>query len=122
MNLQAQERSHEQACERALSASTLSLMVALACIALFLPPLVHSTVSSPWRPVLVGVVLATALVLHWVFLAVAARRMGRSVGGWVALSVLLLPVGSAAALILLTFFSGESSGAGAGRSSLAAHG
>jgi hypothetical protein len=110
----------EQADERALSASTVSLMVAVACIALFLPPLVHSTVATPWRAAAVGLVLATALLLHWVFLAMAARRMGRSVGGWVALSVLLFPVGSAAALILLNFFSDERPGAGVAHQ--AAHG
>ncbi len=110
----------EQADERALSASTVSLMVAVACISLFLPPWVQSTVLTPWRTVAVGLVLATALLLHWVFLAMAARRMGRSVGGWLALSVLLFPVGSAAALILLNFFSAEPAGAGGQRQ--AAHG
>ena len=103
---------NEPADVRALNASTLCLLVAVACIALFLPPLVHSTVAAPWRPVVVGLVLAAALLLHWVFLAIAARRMGRSAGGWVALSLLLCPVGSAAALILLTFFSEEARGAG----------
>ncbi len=93
---------------RALTASTLALVVALACIALFLPPLVQSTLSTPLRTVATGVVLSGALVLHWVFLGIAARRMARSVAGWVALSVLLFPVGSAVALILLSWFGDES--------------
>jgi hypothetical protein len=112
MNQRSPERADERADERALSASTVSLLVAVGCIALFLPPLVDNTVATPWRPAAVGLTLATALLLHWVFLAMAARRMGRSVAGWVALSVLLFPVGSAAALILLNFFSEESLGAG----------
>jgi len=111
---------NEQAHVRALNASTASLLVALGCLALFLPPMVHATVATPWRSVVVGLVMATAVLLHLVFLAMGARRMGRSVGGWVALSLLLFPVGSAAALILLNFFSDEHHGAG--NPTQAAHG
>ena len=103
---------NEPGAERALNASTLSLLVALVCLALFLPPWAHSTAAAAWRSVAVGLVMATALLLHAVFLAIGARRMGRSVGGWVAMSLLLFPVGSAAALILLSFFSAEHRGAG----------
>lgn len=92
---------HETPAQRALTASTAALVVAAACLAMFLPPLVHHTVGSVLRTVLVGLALGAGLVLHWAFLAVAARRLGRSVAGWLALSVLLVPVGSAAALMLL---------------------
>ena len=93
--------------QRALSASTLALVAALACIALYLPPLGAGTVATPLRAVATGVALAVALLLHWVFLAIGARRMGRSAAGWVGLSVMLFPVGSAAALILLHWFDDE---------------
>ena len=93
--------------QRALGASTLALVAALACIALFLPPLGAATVAAPMRAVATGLVLAVALLLHWVFLAIGARRMGRSAAGWVGLSVMLFPVGSAAALILLHWFDDE---------------
>ena len=93
--------------QRALTASTVSLVVALAGVALFLPPLVVQTIASPLRSVATGVMLAVALLLHWTFLGLAARRMARSVAGWVSLSLLLFPVGSAAALILLNWFSDE---------------
>lgn len=93
--------------QRALTASTVALIVAVACIALFLPPLVALTVESPLRSAATGLALATALLLHWIFLGLGARRMGRSAGAWVALSVMLCPVGSAAALILLSWFSDE---------------
>jgi len=91
--------------QRALTASTLALIATVACIAMFLPPLVERTLTSPLRTVATGLALAVALLLHWVFLAIGARRMGRSAAGWVGLSVLLFPVGSAAALILLHGFS-----------------
>ena len=93
--------------QRALTASTLALVAAAVGIAMFLPPLAEQTTASPLRSVVTGVVLAVALLLHWVFLAIGARRMGRSAAGWVGLSVLLFPVGSAAALILLNWFSDE---------------
>jgi len=97
----------ETPAQRALTASTVSLVVAGACIAMFLPPLGNATVESVLRSAFFGATLAAALLLHWVFLAIATRRLGRSVGGWLALSILLFPVGSAAALILLAWFREE---------------
>ena len=94
--------------QRALNASTVALLVAVACIAFFLPPLARSTLSSPLRITATGLVLACSLLLHWVYLGLGARRMARSAAGWVGLSVALFPVGSAAALILLHGFSDES--------------
>lgn len=100
---------HDSPAQNALKSSAAALIVAIACIALFLPPLVTSTTSSPLMATAVGLALATALLLHWVFLAIGARRLLRSVPGWLALSVLLCPVGSVAALVLLGWFSQEDS-------------
>lgn len=97
----------ETPAQRALAAATVSLVVAAGCVTMFLPPMVAQTADSVLRSVFFGVTLAAALMLHWVFLAIAARRLGRSVAGWVALSVLLCPVGSVAALILLGWFREE---------------
>ena len=88
---------------RALIDATLALLAGLACIAMFLPPWVHATTDSVLRTVGAGLLIAVALPLHWVFLGIAARRMQRSVAGWVGLAVLLFPVGGAAALILLAW-------------------
>ncbi|WP_425261129.1 hypothetical protein ACPOLB_09660 [Rubrivivax sp. RP6-9] len=98
--------------QRALSAATAALVVAVACIAMFLPPLLDRTLDSVWRTVLVGVTLGVAVLLHWAFLGIAARHLGRSVLGWVALSLLLFPVGSAAALMLLGWFHSAEAGGG----------
>ena len=93
--------------QRALAAATMALVVAGACLLLFLPPMVDRTVQSvPWT-VMVSLTLASALLLHWVFVGIAAQRMGRSVPGWVALS-LLFPVGGVAAISLLAWFGDES--------------
>ena len=97
----------ESPAQRALTASTVALIAALACIALFLPPLSERVLASVLGVVAVGLAIAVAIPLHWIFVGIAARRMDRSASGWVALSVLLFPVGGAAALILLSWFADE---------------
>ncbi len=92
-----------------LQASALSLCVAVGCLILFLPPLVHATTSSPVRTVLTALILSASLLLHWAFLTLAARRLQRSTLGWVSMSALLFPIGSVAALVLLSLFSDETS-------------
>ena len=113
-------RPVESPAQRALSAATAALVVAVACIAMFLPPLLDRTLDSVWRTVLVGVTLGVAVLLHWVFLGIAARHLGRSVLGWVALSLLLFPVGSAAALMLMGWFHSAGAGTGEGDTGTAA--
>ncbi len=95
--------------QRALTAATLALVVALAAIAMFLPPLAERTLATVMGTVATALVLALALLLHWVFVGVAAHRMQRPLGFWVALAVLLFPIGGAAALILLSWFGDEGS-------------
>ena len=51
--------------QRALTASTLALVAAVGCIAMFLPPLAASTIATPLRSVATGLTLAIALLLHW---------------------------------------------------------
>lgn len=92
---------------RALGASTLALVVACASIVPFVPPMVEFTVQSIPRIVLLGSAILAGMLLHWVFLGIAARRLGRSVLGWVALAVGLFPIGGVTALILLGFFGDE---------------
>ena len=97
----------ESPAQRALTAATIALAVAVVCVAMFLPPLAAQTLDSVLRTVGTGAVLAAALLLHWVFVGIAARRMQRSVAGWVALSALLFPVGSVTALVLLSWLGDE---------------
>ena len=101
---------NETPAQRALAASTAALAVAGGCGLLFLPPMLERTLESIPRTVLTGIVLGVAILLHWAYLGIAARRMQRSVGGWVGLSVLLFPVGSMAALMLLAWFGSEAAG------------
>ena len=98
----------ETPAQRALTASTACLAVAGGCVALLLPPLNERVFESVLRIVLIALTLALTLTLHWIFLGIAARRMQRSVAGWVSLAVLLFPIGGAAALVLLSWFGSES--------------
>jgi len=79
----------------------LSLLASLAGAAMFLPPLLESTLGSALRTAAAGALVGCSLLLHWIFLGLAVRRRQRSVPGWVGFSVLLYPIGSATALMLL---------------------
>jgi predicted ABC-type exoprotein transport system permease subunit len=92
----------ETAARQALVASTIALLATVACIAMFLPPLVQHTTASVLRIVLLGLGILVGLFAHWIYLGRAASRLGRSVLGWVLLAVLLFPLGGAAALMLLS--------------------
>ncbi|MBP6900991.1 MAG: hypothetical protein KBC73_12920 [Burkholderiaceae bacterium] len=99
--------SAARSARHALIDSALCLVLACAAIASFLPPWVADTVASVPRTVATALVIALALPLHWVFLGLAVHRLGRSLRGWLALAVLLFPVGGAAALILLGWLQAE---------------
>ena len=86
---------------RALLDATFALLAALLGMAMFLPPLAPATLASVPRTVGAGLLIGLALPLHWVWLGSAARQMHRTVAGWVGLSVLMFPLGSAAALMVL---------------------
>jgi hypothetical protein len=91
-----------------LQAAAASLLAALACVALFLPPLRDDTIATPLRAAATGAALGVTLLLHWIFLGMAARRLQRSVPAWVGLSVLLFPIGSVLSLVLLGWFADAS--------------
>lgn len=93
--------------QRALNAATAAFVVAAAAFAMLLPPLSGHTLDSVLRTTFIALLLASALFLHWIFLAIAARRLGRSAVRWVALSVVLCPIGSVAALVLLHWLRAE---------------
>ncbi len=102
--------SNDSPAQRAIGASATALVVAVAVGMCFLPPLVETTTASVPRTVAAALVLATAVLLHWSFVGIAARRLQRSVAGWVAMSVLLFPIGGATALILFGWFADEQTG------------
>lgn len=88
---------------RALTDSALCLVAACMAMAMFLPPWAQATAASQPRTLAAALAALLAMLLHWLLLGRGARRMGRPVMGWLALAVLLFPVGGAAALILLAW-------------------
>lgn len=100
----------QTAAQRAHSASTIALGVCiLAVVALLMSvvPSVDITASKIVLIVLFGSAAAVGQFVHWVFLGIAAHRLNRSVAGWVALSVLLFPIGSVVALLMLWWYGAE---------------
>lgn len=91
----------------ALTAAALALLVGTLCGALLLPPMAHTVPAVPFGRASLLFTLVVAALAHWFFLVRAASRLGRHVPGWLALSVLLFPVGSAAALVLLGWLKDE---------------
>ena len=98
----------ELSARKAFAMSTLALILALACLALFLPPFVERTLASTTRTVITALALVLAVLAHWACLGLGAYRAGRSVGFWVGgMAVLLFPIGGAAALWLLGWAASE---------------
>ena len=88
-------------------AASVSLLAFGGCVAAFLPPLNQQTLESLPLTVALGIALAVSLILHFVFVGIAAQRLGRSVLGWVILALLFFPIASIVGLILFEWFSEE---------------
>jgi len=94
--------------QHAISAAAISLFVFIASAACFLPPLNQYVLHSVPLVVLLGIAIAVSLILHFVFVGIAAQRLRRGVPLWVSLSVLFFPIGSIVGLILFEWFSDKS--------------
>ena len=95
--------------ERRFQASLTAFVVAMLAIASFVPPLsgyVGAT-TSPLIATALGITIGAAYVAHLIFLAMAVAHMGRSVVRWLLLAILLAPLGSIPALIVLGFHGAE---------------
>jgi len=97
---------------RPLAAAAASLAVAGAALACLLPPLNERLFDYVALTVAVSLALAVAIVLHLVFVGIAARRMGRSPLWWVLGALLLFPVASIVGLILVDWYADEKAAAG----------
>ena len=90
-------------------AATVSLLAFGASVAAFLPPLNQQTLASVPLTVALGLTLAASFILHFIFVGLAAHRLGRSVFGWVVLALIGFPIASIVGLILFEWFSEEQS-------------
>lgn len=85
----------------ALSAATISLIGAAACVAILLPPLNSRIVGAPLAITVLAISLAACVVLHLAFVGILANRLGRTPWRWVLGALVTLPLGSIVALALL---------------------
>jgi len=93
--------------ERSIAAAAVTLLVFGAAVAAFLPPFFDRISDSVPLMVLLGLTVAASMVLHFIFIGIAASRLGRSAVLWVLLSVLFFPIASIVGLILFEWFSEE---------------
>lgn len=93
--------------QQPIAAAAVTLVVWAMCIAAFLPPLNQYTLDSVPLTVLAGIGIAVSLILHLIFIGMAARRLDRSVGVWVVVAICGLPIASIVGLILFEWFSDE---------------
>jgi hypothetical protein len=92
-----------------IAAAAGTLLCFGAGVAGFLPPLNRHILDSVLLSALLGLAIAVSLILHLVFVGVAANRLGRSAVRWVIVAVVVFPVASIVGLILFEWFSEEQS-------------
>eukprot|EP01136_Pigoraptor_vietnamica_P025184 Opistho-1_new@78916 len=89
------------AVKSSVESALIALLVAGACL-WFLISSANLEDPPAARMALLGIGLGCALMVHWVFMAAAIKRSGRSLLGWMLAVVLLCPVGTAAFLAVLS--------------------
>lgn len=91
----------------AIESAALALLVA-ACSLWFLISMNESEVEHTAAKItLVAIALAASVILHLVFVGLAVQRDGRPLAGWMALSILMCPVGSIITMVLIGWLSAE---------------
>jgi F0F1-type ATP synthase membrane subunit a len=91
--------------QQPIAAAAVTLVLWILGVASFLPPLVKYTTHSVLLMIVAGLGIAVCLVLHLVFIGIAAKRLGRSPALWVIISLCFMPVASIIGLILFEWFS-----------------
>ncbi|SHN30624.1 hypothetical protein SAMN05192549_10785 [Duganella sacchari] len=94
--------------QQPIAAAAVTLVLWIFGVASFLPPLFQKyTSQSVLLIIAAGIGIFVCLVLHLIFIGIAARRLGRSPVLWVLVSLLFLPLASIIGLILFEWFSEE---------------
>lgn len=106
---------NETPATRAVSAALLTLLACGGCLYFLISGSLGPRLGSLPVPALLAIGLCVSLFLHWFFVGLAARRLGRSAAGWVALAVLGFPIASIVALVLHYWLEAERSAAAGAR-------
>ena len=107
---------NETPAQRAVSAALLTLLAFGGCLYFLISGSLGPTLGKLPIPMLLGIGLCVSLFLHWFFVGLAAHRLGRSVAGWVALTVLGFPIASIVALVLYYWLEAEQGAVAGARS------
>ncbi|RZT11386.1 hypothetical protein SAMN05216319_0133 [Duganella sp. CF402] len=99
---------HIERAQQPIAAAAVTLVLLIVSIASFLPPLFEKyTSQSVLFIIAAGISTCVCLVLHFVFIGIAAKRLGRAPLLWVLLALFTFPIGSIIGLILFEWFSQE---------------
>jgi hypothetical protein len=88
-----------------IAAAAVTLVCSIIGVAAFLPPLVYRTTESVPLIMVASIGLAVSMILHLIFIGMAAKRLGRSPTVWVVVAVFGFPIASIVGLILFEWFS-----------------
>jgi hypothetical protein len=94
--------------QQPIAAAAVTLVLWILGVASFLPPLFQQyTSQSVLLMIGAGIGIFVCMVLHLIFIGIAAKRLGRSPLLWVILTLCTLPLGSIIGLILFEWFTEE---------------
>ena len=91
--------------QQPIAAAAVTLVLWVFCIACFLPPLNDYTMRSVLLMIAAGIGIAVCLILHLIFIGLAAKRLNRSPVLWVIIALCGMPIVSIVGLILFEWFS-----------------
>jgi hypothetical protein len=92
--------------QQPIAAAAVTLVLWILSVAAFMPPLFSKyTSQSVLLIITAGIAICVCLVLHLVFIGIAAKRLGRSPVLWVLVTLCFLPIASIIGLILFEWFS-----------------
>ncbi|NYE61072.1 CBS domain containing-hemolysin-like protein [Duganella sp. 1224] len=91
--------------QQPIAAAAVTLILWILSVAAFLPPLFKYTSQSVLLIIAAGMAIFICLVLHLIFIGMAAKSLGRSPALWVGVSLIFMPLASIIGLILFEWFS-----------------
>lgn len=91
----------------ALESALVAFVIFAGCLWLLVSGTQEEEISAG-RGVLCGLGMSIGLIAHWAYMAIAARRAGRSTVGWTLLMVFTFPIASVVLAVLLTSQTEES--------------
>ena len=91
--------------QQPIAAAAVTLVLWVLSVASFLPPLFKYTSQSVLLIIAAGIAIFVCLVLHLIFIGIAAKRLGRSPVLWVVITLCTMPLLSIIGLILFEWFS-----------------